>query len=148
MSDNGCLQSGRNFTYPEGYMDHADAYKSALTLNDIIDQASPNEQSWILQDIAQLPFAKTACETGFNAGHHAFHMLTANYDLVMHSFEVRRNIVYWLISTSDTMYSTGLLLAQRFFLELGATKIIFLLIYSLSELLTNRPSRVIFGSWY
>jgi len=69
-------------------MDHADAYKSALTLNDIIEQASPNEQSWILQDIAQLPFARTACETGFNAGHHAFHMLTANYDLVVHSFEV------------------------------------------------------------
>ena len=83
------LQSGRNFTYPEGYLDHSDAYKSALTLNDIIEEASPNEQSWILQDIiSQLPFARTACETGFNAGHHAFHMLTANYDLVVHSFEV------------------------------------------------------------
>jgi len=87
-TDSVAVQSGRNFTYPEGYMDHADAYKSALTLNDIIDEASPNEQSWILQDIAQLPFVKTACETGFNAGHHAFHMLTANYDLVVHSFEV------------------------------------------------------------
>jgi len=81
-------------------MDHSDAYKSALILNDIIDQASPNEQSWILQDIAQLPFARTACETGFNAGHHAFHMLTANYDLVVHSFEVCSAVVvvvvYWL----------------------------------------------------
>jgi len=80
-------------------MDHADAYKSALTLNDIIDEASPNEQSWILQDISQLPFVRTACETGFNAGHHAFHMLTANYDLVVHSFEVRSSacLVHFII---------------------------------------------------
>jgi len=84
-------------------MDHSDAYKSALTLNDIIEEASPNEQSWILQDImSQLPFARTACETGFNAGHHAFHMLTANYDLVVHSFEVGRlYLVHFQLHTQE-----------------------------------------------
>ena len=82
------FQAGKNFTYPEGYMDHADAYKSVLQLNQLVEEASSNEQSWILQDIAQLPFVRTVCETGFNAGHNAFHVLTANYDAVLYSFEV------------------------------------------------------------
>lgn len=77
-------------------MDHADAYKSALQLNDLLDEASSNEQSWILQDLAQLPFVRTVCETGFNAGHNAFHILTANYDVVVYSFEVRRCISRFL----------------------------------------------------
>ena len=99
------LQAGRNFTYPEGYLDHSDAYKSALTLNDIIEQASPNEQSWLLQDLAQLPFARTACETGFDAGHHAFHMLTANYDLVVHSFEVCRGLAVAVCCLTYTVHT-------------------------------------------
>lgn len=80
-------KAGRNFTYPEGYLDHADAYKSALELNNLVEQAASNEQSWLIQDLAQLPFVRTVCETGFHAGHHAFHFLTANQDLVVHSFE-------------------------------------------------------------
>lgn len=81
------MKAGRNFTYPEGYHDHADAYKSALELNNLIEHAASNEQSWLIQDLAQLPFVRTVCETGFHAGHHAFHFLTANQDLVVHSFE-------------------------------------------------------------
>jgi len=103
--DAALLQAGRNFTYPEGYLDHSDAYKSALTLNDIIEQASPNEQSWLLQDLAQLPFARTACETGFDAGHHAFHMLTANYDLVVHSFEVCRGLAVAVCCLAYTVHT-------------------------------------------
>lgn len=77
----------RNFTYPEGYLDHADAYKSALELNNLLEHAVPNEQSWLMQDIGRLPFVRTVCETGFYAGHNAFHFLTANPDVTVHSFE-------------------------------------------------------------
>jgi hypothetical protein len=85
-------------------MDHADAYKSALQLNDLLDEASANEQSWILQDLAQLPFVRTVCETGFNAGHNAFHILTANYDVVIYSFEVRVGVHSFLRSCKLVYY--------------------------------------------
>ena len=86
-------QSGVKFVYPEGYDDHADAYRSALTLWNMVEKYTLSEQSWILQDIARLPFVKTVCEMGFEAGHQAFQFLVANDRLVVHSFEQlqRRN---------------------------------------------------------
>ncbi|ELU18391.1 hypothetical protein CAPTEDRAFT_227627, partial [Capitella teleta] len=38
--------------------------------------------------LAQLPFVKTICETGFNAGHSALIWLTANVDAEVYSFDM------------------------------------------------------------
>ena len=46
------------------------------------------EQTKVLHYIASLPFVKTICETGFNAGHSSFNYLTANDQVIVHSFDL------------------------------------------------------------
>jgi hypothetical protein len=42
----------------------------------------------LLHYAAQLPFVRTICETGFNAGHSSFAFLTASPHVVVHSFDL------------------------------------------------------------
>ena len=80
-------KAGHNFTYSEFYWEHSDAYKSALTLNGILSESAVDEVSWIMHEIAMMPFVESVCETGFRAGHYSFHWLTAKPEVVVYSFE-------------------------------------------------------------
>jgi Methyltransferase domain len=45
-------------------------------------------QTLALHYFASRPFVHTVCETGFNAGHSSFNFLTANPQVVVHSFDI------------------------------------------------------------
>ena len=84
--------SGTNFTYLESYWDHLDAYKTALSLNNMLALSTSNEQDWILQEISRLPFVQTICEAGFGAGATTFQWLAGNDDVTVYSFdEIKQN---------------------------------------------------------
>ena len=59
-------QSDANFSYSEFYLDHMDAYKSALTSIDKLEDSSVNEQSWAFHMLAQMEFVTTVCESFYN----------------------------------------------------------------------------------
>ena len=88
--DNLMEQAGREFSYSETYWDHADAYKSALQINDILQTATTNEFSWILQELARITGVDTVCETVFDAGGNTFQWLVADETTIVHSFDTMR----------------------------------------------------------
>ena len=80
-------KSARNFSYSEFYLEHMDAYKSALTMTGIMQEANVNEQSWAFHELGRLDFVNNVCETGFLAGHNSFQWLTAKPEVTVYSFE-------------------------------------------------------------
>ncbi len=80
-------ESRHNFSYSETYWEHVDAFKSVLGYNNLMALSVANEHSWILQELARLPFVTTVCENNFNAGQNTFNWLAAQEDVVVYSFD-------------------------------------------------------------
>ncbi|ELT91639.1 hypothetical protein CAPTEDRAFT_212548 [Capitella teleta] len=81
-----------SFAWPERYEEAAKAHKMAL------DKAKGGsleghsgqifEQQMVYVKLAQLPFVKTICETGFNAGHSTLIWLAAKNGTKVYSFDL------------------------------------------------------------
>ncbi len=80
-------KSGRNFSYNDMFWDHADAYKSALSVNGLVQHATTDEKAWLIQEMSLLPFVRTVCETGFDAGRNTFNWLVRSEMLAVYSFD-------------------------------------------------------------
>ena len=80
-----------NFSYSEFYWEHMDAYKSALSMTGMMQEANVNEQSWAFHELARVDFVNNVCETGFHAGHNTFQWLTAKPEVTVYSFEQNNN---------------------------------------------------------
>lgn len=78
------------FAWPKGYQETAEAHEKALGTQKGLEGHSGQlkEQQMVYVKLAQLPFVKTICETGFNAGHSALIWLTANVDAEVYSFDM------------------------------------------------------------
>ena len=110
-------EAGTNFTYLESYWDHLDAYKTALSLNNMLALSTSNEHDWILQEISRLPFVQTICEAGFDAGATTFQWLVGNEDVVVYSFdEAKHNYSLEMVDFMSIEFP------ERFFLYPGDMK--------------------------
>ncbi|ELU16831.1 hypothetical protein CAPTEDRAFT_196905 [Capitella teleta] len=82
------------FAWPKGYQEAVDAHSEVLDIalkgGKKLEGHSGQvmEQQMVYVKLAQLPFVKTICETGFNAGHSTLIWLTAKNGTKVYSFDL------------------------------------------------------------
>ncbi|ELU04771.1 hypothetical protein CAPTEDRAFT_186058 [Capitella teleta] len=85
---------GASFAWPERYKEAVDAHKEAL--NKALEggvrleghSGQIQEQQMVYVKLAQLPFVRTICETGFNAGHSTLIWLASRNGTKVYSFDL------------------------------------------------------------
>lgn len=82
------------FNYTASYNERLDSFQSATIFAGITSESIANEQTWMLHEIAKNGAIRTICETGFKAGHNAFHWLTAQEENIVYSFEEENRYNY------------------------------------------------------